>query len=247
MKRIGSLIAALVLLAVSFTHSAQAQKAGSKQVEIATAANTGDLIKLEGAVVAPVTSKDENAKAVNGKSSFLRSHIKSVGTIGVTDRYEIVSVKIRGLDTPNVAGFFIYDRATDGIVGVQTAGAPGLGVAIVNGGSYVAGNYLFGSKLKPNKQTIENGSSADSGAYSAAAGLGVGNGGSSTSTGGNATGGAGGNATGGAGGIGTGNGGAGGNGVGNGGNGGAGGAGGHVPPGLIDNPGHDGAPGNPHN
>lgn len=244
MKRIGSLIAALVLLAVSFTHSAQAQKAGSKQVEIAAAANTGDLIKLDGGAVtepskAPVTSKDENAKAVNGKSSFLRSHIKSVGTIGVTDRYEIVSVKIRGLDTPNVAGFFIYDRATDGIVGVQTAGAPGLGVAIVNGGSYVAGNYLFGSKLKPNKQTIENGSSADSGAYSAAAGLGVGNGGSSTSTGGNATGGAGGN--------GTGNGGAGGNGVGNGGNGGAGGAGGHVPPGLIDNPGHDGTPGNPHN
>lgn len=89
-----------------------------------------------------------------------QSHIKSLGQIGVTARFEIVSVKVRGFDTPNVAGFLIYDRVTDSITGVQTAGSPGLGVAIVNGGASVAGNYLFGSKLRPDKVSNSNISAA---------------------------------------------------------------------------------------
>lgn len=125
---------------------------------------------------------------VQGHSTILQSHIKSLGTVGRTQRYEIVQVKVRGLDTPNLAGFFVYDSQSDEIVGVQTAGAPGLGVAIVNGGSYVAGNYLFGSKLRPNNQNINSGNEGGGTTVNAT-------GGSSSSTATGGTGGAGGNSS----------------------------------------------------
>lgn len=135
---------------------------------------------------------------VHGNNTVLQSHIKSLGSIGKTRRYEIVQIKIRGLDTPNMAGFLVYDSATDSIVGGSQGTAPGLGVAIVNGGAQVAGNYLFGSKLRPSQEntsvnggevTATGGAGGDSKAAADAtggAGGAGGNGGVSTS---NATGG----------------------------------------------------------
>lgn len=128
-------------------------------------------------VVAPVS-------AVHGKATLLQSHIKSLGTIGKTDRYEITQVKVRGLDTPNLTSILIYDRETDTILVTGNASAPGLGVAIVNGAAQVGGNFLFGSSIKPDQQNINNGSASVSEGSTAV----------SLSKGGNATGG---NATGG--------------------------------------------------
>jgi hypothetical protein len=141
-------------------------------------------------------------------AKLFSSYVAPLGTIGRTGRYQIVVVKVRGLDTPNVAGFLIYDSETDQLVGAQTGVAPGLGTALVNGGANVAGSYLFGSRLRPSSETVNSSAGSDS--------VAVGNGGNSNATGGN--------------------GGNGGNG-GSGGNGGAGG-GQHVPPGHINNPGH---------
>lgn len=89
-----------------------------------------------------------------------QSHIKSLGQIGKTARYEIVSIKVRGLDTPNVSAFLIYDSTTDTLVGGQSAGAPGLGVAIVNGAAQVGGNFLFGANLRPDNLSNNNVSAA---------------------------------------------------------------------------------------
>lgn len=197
MKKTKSVIIALALVAFAFTASAQRHPANT----------------------APIAStKVEAPSAVKGKATVAQSHIKSLGTIGVTDRYEVVQVKVRGLDTPNIAGFVIYDRETDTISAAQTAGAPGLGVAIVNGSSYVAGNYLFGSKLKPDQTSV----SAGGGNSSATSNATGGSGGNANATGGNGNGGAGGAG-------------------GSGGSGGAGGSGGGgwVPPGH-----QDGHPGN---
>lgn len=175
-----------------------------------------------GTVNAPPVNNSEAAtvSSVKGHATIAQSHIKSLGTVGVTDRYEVVQVKIRGLDTPNLAGFIIYDRATDTISAAQTAGAPGLGVAIVNGSSYVAGNYLFGSKLKPDQTNVSNGSNS-----SATGGNSESNSSATGGAGGNASSESNSNATGG---------------NGNGGAGGAGGSGGgpKIPPGHLNNPGH---------
>lgn len=138
----------------------------------------------------PVSEKVEAPSNVQGNGTLLQSGIKSLGKFGKTKRYEVVQVKVRGLDTPNVAGFLVYDEETDSVVAAQTGGAPGLGVAIVNGGSYVAGNYLFGSKLRPNNQNINGGdvsSTSNGGSSSATGGSSSATGGNSSATGGNAT------------------------------------------------------------
>lgn len=116
--------------------------------------------KQSEAITAPTTNPPAPASSVNGHCQIMQSHIKSLGTIGT--RYEVISVKVRGLDTPNVAGFLIYDSQSDAIVGAQTSGSPGLGVALVNGGAYVAGSYLFGAKLRPDTTAVNNASGSDS-------------------------------------------------------------------------------------
>lgn len=188
MKKISSVIVLLALLATGFTASAQR-----------VPANTAPIGK----------TKVEAPSAVINKGTVLKSGIKSLGTIG---SYEVVQVKVRGLDTPNLVSVLLYDSRTGDIVSQQSATGPGIGAAIVNGGANVGASYLFGSKIRPDTTSVSAG------------------GGDSSATGGNAssdaTGGAGGNAnaTGG-----NGNGGAGGSG-GTGGSGGNGG-GGWVPPG----------------
>jgi hypothetical protein len=157
---------------------------------------------------APPAEKQQHAK-------LFSSYVAPLGTVGKDGRYQIVVVKVRGLDTPNIAGFLIYDAATDEIIGTQTGAAPGLGVALVNGGSSVAGSYLFGSKLRPSTDststTVSNnsGSTASGGNSNARSGATSHSGSSSTSTA------AGGNSN-------------------------ANGGGSFIPPGHIDNPGHGG-------
>lgn len=190
MKKISSVIVLVALLASGLSASAQRGTEANKTV-----------------TVAPSVEAPSN---VTSKGTVLKSGIKSLGTIGRTDRYEVVQFKVRGLDTPNLVGVFVYDSQNDEIIAQQSAAGPGIGAAIVNGGANVGASYLFGSKLRPDTTSV----SAGNGSTSVTA-----NGGA----GGNATGGSGGNATGGNGGAG-----------GSGGNGG----GGFVPPGHAN--GHPG-------
>jgi len=191
MKKISSVIVLVALLACGLSASAQRGTEANKTVS-----------------VAPSVEAPSN---VTSKGTVLKSGIKSLGTIGRTDRYEVVQFKVRGLDTPNLVGVFIYDSKNDEIIGQQSAAGPGIGAAIVNGGANVGASYLFGSKLRPDTTSVS-----------------AGNGTSVTANGGDGGSATGGNATGG-----NGNGGAGGSG----GSGGSGG-GGWVPPGHAN--GHPG-------
>lgn len=111
-------------------------------------------------------SAEKAPSAVDGKFQVLSSHIKSLGTIGKTDRYEIVSAKVRGIDSPNVTALLVYDRETDTLGSIASGVEPGLGVAIVNGGASVGSSFLFGSKLRPdrnnNSTSVNNDSSSKS-------------------------------------------------------------------------------------
>lgn len=113
------------------------------------------------------STKAEKAPSnVDGKFQILSSHIKSLGTIGKTERYEIVSAKVRGIDSPNVTALLVYDRETDTLGSIASGVEPGLGVAIVNGGASVGSSFLFGSKLRPdrnnNSTSVNNDSSSKS-------------------------------------------------------------------------------------
>lgn len=125
-----------ILLAVAFTASAQSPK-GAEQLR---------------STKAPV----ENNSNVDGKFTILSSHIKSLGKIGRTGRYEIVSAKLRGLDSPNVSALLAYDSENDVLAVLSSGTAPGLGVAIVNGAATVGGSYLFGSKIRPDRTSVNN-------------------------------------------------------------------------------------------
>lgn len=207
-NKFGSFLVALLAL-VLFTGSAFAQKAVDNNKPMVKASKT-----------------ETNVTYVQGKSTFLSSHIKSLGTVGKTKRYEIVSARQRGLDSPNNSTLFVYDSDNDTLTVVASSGGAGLGGAIVQASGYAVGQYLTFAKYKPDQynQSVNSGN-ADSGNTTVNGGDATanGNGGSATATG---NGGAGGNATGG---------------NGNGGNGGAGGnGGGFTPPGHVNNPGHGG-------
>lgn len=127
-------------------------------------------IALAGSATAqsPKASEQQKSKPaaraesnVDGKLSVLSSHIKSIGTIGKTSRYEIVSARIRGLDSPNISALLAYDSVTDTLAVLSSGVEPGLGVAIVNGGAQVGGSFLFGSKLRPDRTSVSNNSESE--------------------------------------------------------------------------------------
>ena len=166
---------------------------------VATLVSTNVFAQEKGAT--KLISKETNSCSVKnndlnvqGNSTTFQSHIKSLGTVGKTGRYSVVSVKVRGLDTPNVAGFLIYDEKTDAIIGMQTTGGNGLGGAIINGSAQAGAAYLFAEHLRPDQynQNVNSGNSGGGTTINAA-------GGNSSATGGSATGGSatGGSATGG--------------------------------------------------
>jgi hypothetical protein len=132
----------LIAISVALCHSAVAQSPkGAEQLKAKPAAKT-----------------ESN---VDGKLSVLSSHIKSIGTIGKTDRYTIISARIRGLDSPNISALLAYDDVTDSLAVLASGVEPGLGVAIVNGGATVGGNFLFGSKLRPDRTSVSNNSESE--------------------------------------------------------------------------------------
>lgn len=150
----------------------------------------------------PKASTEITNSVVHGNGTLLQSHIKSLGTIGKTQRYEVISARQRGLDSPNNATLFVYDNETDSLSVVASSGGAGLGGAIVQSSGYAIGQYLSFSKYKPDtyNQNVNSGN-ANAGNTSLSGGNNT-----ATSTGGtsSATGGTGGtsSATGGAGGTG---------------------------------------------
>lgn len=126
---------------------------------------------------------DRVSSVVGGKST-LNSNLKSRGFVGP---YEIVAVRERGLFGPSTVATVVYDARTGGIGFVNEANSAGIGVAMVNGASLAGSSFLFGHSLRPDQQTINNGSSTSSNGNTANAN---GNGGSATagSTGGTANG-----------------------------------------------------------
>ena len=109
-----------------------------------------------------VPSDQASKSDTKNHMTVLQSHIKSLGTIGKTDRYEVNQVKIRDLFGPQLAAVLVYDRESDTLLVVGPASAPGFGVALVNGASTVGGSFLFGSNLRPDRTSVSNGSSSSS-------------------------------------------------------------------------------------
>lgn len=122
------------------------------------------------------------------KSNFLSSGSKSLGIID--DRFEIIQVKSRGLDTPNLTVVMVYDKLTQSIVSGSSATGPGLGAAMVAGGAQAGASYLH----RPDQTTVSTVAAGNADATGGNASAAGGSGSSSaTGTGGTATGGNGGN------------------------------------------------------
>jgi hypothetical protein len=141
------------------------------------------------------------------------SGVRQIGTVGNVNYYK---VNIRGFAGPNITALV---TETDGAVKTETAAAgTGLGHTIIGSAGNVGAAAAFGLSIRPDRETVNNGSNSNSGSSSGSLSASTSN---SSATGGNS------NAAGGAGGVG------------NGGAGGAGGKGGHPA-----SPGNGGIPGN---
>lgn len=170
-NQFGSFLVALLAL-VLFTGSAFAQKAVD---------NNKPMVKA--------SSTNTNVTYVQAKNGFFTSGVKSLGTIGKTKRYEVISAKQRGLDCPNNTVMFVYDADTDTLTVAAASGGAGLGGAIVQASGYAVGQYLTFSKYKPD-QYNQNVNSGNAGSGNTSI-----NGGNSTANGTGGTGGAGGNSS----------------------------------------------------
>lgn len=151
MKRFIKLMGALVALAVvTFTCSLQAKGAE-------------DLAGIK-----PPT----NAKPPPSKAKVFRSHVKQIGNIGPA---EVYAVKVQSFHGPTLSSALLFNPKTEEFLILGTAVDNGIAKSLLGAGAQVGSAYLWGSSLRPNKQTINNGSLSASGAVS-----------SSKSTGGNA-------------------------------------------------------------
>ncbi len=117
------------------------------------------------AVVAEKPAKEEQP------STVLRSHVKQIGLIG--DRYEVHSIRIRGLDSPNLTAGVIFDKATGQLLVVGTAGAPGLGGALIGAAGEVGSSFVFGRAIRPDRTSVSN--SSNGGTTTAEGGVAVSN------------------------------------------------------------------------
>jgi len=150
------------------------------------------------------------------------SGVRQIGQVGNVTYYRI---NVRGFSGPNITT--LVSENENGVVHIETAAAGGgIGHTIISSAGGVGASAAFGLSLRPDRETVNNGSDSNSGSLSASTSTSNSSatGGNSSAAGGNS------NATGG-----NGNGGAGGSG-------GAGGAGGsHTHP---ASPGNGGIPGN---
>lgn len=90
-------------------------------------------------------------------ATFLRSHSKQIGTIG--GRYQVHSIRIRGLDSPNLTSAVIFDEETQQLLVVGTTGAPGLGGALIGAAGEVGSSFVFGRAIRPDQTNVNNNSS----------------------------------------------------------------------------------------
>lgn len=105
-----------------------------------------------------LNSKSKSAKQNHGR--FLQSHSKQVGGFGP---YQVHSLRIRGLDSPNVTAAVIYDPRSETYTVVGPATGAGLGSAILGAAGNVGSSAVFGLSLRPNKheENINNSSESE--------------------------------------------------------------------------------------
>lgn len=110
------------------------------------------------AVVGTQPAKPESGE----KGKFLQSHIKHLGNIGNTGRYQIWDAKVRGLDTPNLTALLAYDSAEDALVVIGATGAPGLGGALIGAAGEAGSSFVVGRAIRPSRTSVSNGSESSS-------------------------------------------------------------------------------------
>jgi len=147
----------LTIVLTLLTVSAFAEKGAEKLIKNDEAKNKtsdGTRVAEAGTIVTP-----------SGGTTF-QSGMKSLGVIGKEGKYEVVSIKLRGLDTPNLTALMILDVKSEEIVYLQTVGGAGMGAAIVQSGGFVAGSYLHQAKRGADTTTtsvnVSNGSNSGS-------------------------------------------------------------------------------------
>lgn len=149
---------------------------------LAASATAADAPKGAEALVARPVEQTPAAEApvsaVKGKNTFLASGVKSLGRIG---NLEVIQIKIRGLDTPNLTVAALYDPATGSVTPLGTASGVGIGHTILSAGSAPAAAAL----LRPPTTRVNNNSNSESDAD--ADSVSVSKGGNASAKGGNAT------------------------------------------------------------
>lgn len=101
-----------------------------------------------------------NAKPAAGNAKLFRSHVKQIGVIGPA---EVYAVKVQSFHGPTLSTALLYNTNTMEFLVLGTAVDNGIAKTLLGAGAQVGSAYLWGSSLRPNKQTINNGSLSASG------------------------------------------------------------------------------------
>lgn len=117
------------------------------------------------AAQSPKASEQSNSvkaakPAKQNQGRFLQSHSKQVGGFGP---YQVHSLRIRGLDSPNVSAAIIYDPRSETYTVVGPATGAGLGSAILGAAGNVGSSAVFGLSLRPTRinENIDNSSESE--------------------------------------------------------------------------------------
>lgn len=104
-----------------------------------------------------------NAKPEASNAKVFRSHVKQIGVIGPA---EVYAVKVQSFHGPTLSTALLYNTNTMEFLVLGTAVDNGIAKTLLGAGAQVGSAYLWGSSLRPNKQTINNGSLSASGSKS---------------------------------------------------------------------------------
>lgn len=96
-----------------------------------------------------------NAKPEASNAKVFRSHVKQIGVIGPA---EVYAVKVQSFHGPTLSTALLYNTNTMEFLVLGTAVDNGIAKTLLGAGAQVGSAYLWGSSLRPNKQTINNGS-----------------------------------------------------------------------------------------
>lgn len=105
-------------------------------------------------------SKRGPVKKKHGAGTILQSHSKQVGNIGP---FQVHSIRLRGLDSPNVTAAVLLDTRNDSITVIGPATGAGLGSAILGAAGNVGSAAVFGAALRPTRinENISNNSESE--------------------------------------------------------------------------------------